>query len=179
VSPSSKKRRRDDLPRRVGEVLGPALDRIATSDQARAYSAWARAVGERVAASTSPKAFGRGRLTVMCDSSVWANELLYLGPQILRRMDEVLPGHPVERFRFVVGNTGASEPVEAPCGQESAARPAKKVCRDGTPAPGAYEEARAEVEGVRDERLRAAIEAALRRSSEEPFAAPGDDDPSG
>lgn len=179
MSPSSRKRRRDDLPRPLGEVLGPALDRIATSDQARAYSAWARAVGERVAASTSPKAFGHGRLTVMCDSSVWANELMYLGPQILRRMDEVMPGHPVERFRFVVGSTGAREAGEALPGQESAARPAKKSCREGTPAPGAYEAAQAEVEGVRDERLRAAIEAALRRSSEEPLATPGDDDPSG
>ncbi len=179
MSESSKKGRRDDLPRRVGEVLSPALDRIATSDQARAYSAWSRAVGERVAASTRPKAFGRGRLTVVCDSSVWANELMYLSPQILRRMDEVLPGHPVERFRFIVGSAGVTEAEDPPGGGESVARSAKKVYRDGTPTPGAYEAARAEAEGVHDERLRGAIEAALRRSSEEPLAAPGDDDPSG
>ncbi len=160
--------RRDGLPRRVGEVLGPALDRLATSDQARAYSAWARAVGDQVAASTRAKGFGRGRLTVECDSSVWANELTYLGPQILRRMDEILPGHPVKQFRFVVH----ARPAGA-TGQESDTPPASEERRGEAPAPAAYGAARAEAEAVHDERLRAAIEAALRRSSEEPPPAPG------
>jgi hypothetical protein len=186
--------------------MGPALDRLATSDQARAYSAWARSVGEQVAASTSPKAFGRGRLTVECDSSVWANELTYLSPQILRRMDEVVPGHPVQRFRFVVGRgrpaaadsapgsspvgtrddqgagsaaSAGDSPAGSPAGEESDAGAPKEKSRDVAPASAALDAARAEVEGVRDERLRAAIEAALRRSSPEPPAAPGDATPSG
>ena len=58
-------------------------------------------------AGTRPKAFRRGQLTVECASSVWANELTYLGPQILRRMDELAPGHPVKRFRFIVGRLPA------------------------------------------------------------------------
>ncbi len=95
--------RRDELPRRLGDILTPALDRLAGGDEARAYAAWARAVGEPVSGGTRPKAFRRGQLTIECASSVWANELTYLGPQILRRMDEVAPGHPVERFRFIVG----------------------------------------------------------------------------
>jgi len=175
-----KDRSRDAAPRRLGEVLTPALDRMATSDQARAYSAWARAVGDQVAAGTSAKAFGRGCLTVECDSSVWANELTYLSPQILRRMDELLPGHPVRQFRFVIGRTTRPE-AQPPSGdpgpeatkQETAGAATKMNCRDDGPVTAAYEAARSEAEGVRDERLRAAIEAALRRSPEEPPGATG------
>ena len=101
--------KRSDLPRRLGDILTPALDRLVGSDEARAYAAWTRAVGEPVARGTRPKAFRRGQLTVECASSVWANELTYLGPQILRRMDELMPGHPVQRFRFVVGRLPAPD----------------------------------------------------------------------
>jgi hypothetical protein len=191
--PKGSASRRDGLPRRVGEVLSPALDRIATGDEARAYSAWARAVGEPVSGGTRPKAFSRGRLTVECASSVWANELTYLGPQILRRMDEMAPGHPVERFRFVVGHVPGSAPEErrraadeaAPspasgAGKQDSDRPEeKKDPEDERPAPGAYDPARTQAQGVRDERLRAAIEAALRRSSEGPPGAPGRGTPAG
>jgi hypothetical protein len=182
---------RDDLPRRLGEVITPALDRLAGGEEARAYRAWARAVGEPVASGTRPKAFRRGQLTVECASSVWANELTYLGPQILRRMDEVAPGHPVERFRFVVGRlsahgsceetgspdvTGEAEPHalepdavetgERPPGKGSRLPAANEGCREQGPAPDSESRARASAGGVCDERLRAAIEGALRPSSE-------------
>jgi hypothetical protein len=170
------------------------LGKLAGSDEARAYAAWARAVGEPVARGTRARAFRRGQLTVECASSVWANELTYLGPQILRRMDEVAPGHPVERFRFVVGRMdagGAGEEPEEPgavrggkagretAGQDSVSSAAKKKRRDQQPAPDAHEAARAQAEEVDDGRLRAAIEAALRRSSEEPPEASGPATPPG
>ena len=187
----------------------PALDRLATGDEARAYSAWARAVGDPVTGGTRPKAFRRGQLTIECASSVWANELTYLGPQILRRMDEVAPGHPVKRFRFVVGRLPARHPAgegpasPAPAPDDSVRRPARalqppprgsqrpppgrepgdrrrrKNVSGKRPEPAAQDAARAKAEGVGDERLRAAIEAALRRSSAEPPEAPGRGTPSG
>jgi hypothetical protein len=183
-----------DLPRRLGDIIGPTLGKLAGNDAARAYAAWARAVGEPVARGTRPKAFRRGQLTVECASSVWANELTYLGPQILRRMDEVAPGHPVERFRFVVGRLqepepapeetpaedaapaaeGASAGAAAPAaGQDSGTGTAKEKRRHVRPATDTQDAARAQAEGVDDGRLRAAIEAALRRSSQEPPEAPG------
>jgi hypothetical protein len=202
--------RGSDLPRRLGEILTPALNRIAGGDEARAYVAWARAVGEPVTRGTRPKAFRRGQLTVECASSVWANELTYLGPQILRRMDEVAPGHPVERFRFVVGRLPVAKPLavgtgaaaQAPHtgapgagrdaatgspadpargGREQGSDPsaAKENRRHQPPPPDAEDAAGDQAEGVQDERLRAAIEAALRRSSEEPPEAPGRGTPSG
>jgi hypothetical protein len=189
-----------DLPRRLGDILTPALGKLAGNEAARAYAAWARAVGEPVARGTRPKAFRRGQLTVECASSVWANELTYLGPQILRRMDEVAPGHPVERFRFVVGRLPESEPLPdevvaeeaapgsegasaralAPAaGQDSGDPAAKENRRHGQPPPDTHEAARAQAEGVDDGRLRAAIEAALRRSSQEPPEAPARGTPQG
>jgi hypothetical protein len=104
-------------------------------------------------------------LTVECTSSVWANELTYLGGQILRRMDEVAPGHPVKRFRFTVERAAPKQEEEPPTADEGR--------RDERPAPADLDAARAQAEGVRDERLRAAIEAALRASSAEPPETPG------
>ena len=186
---------RDDLPRRLGDIIVPSLDKLAGGDEARAYTAWARAVGEPVTAGTRPKAFRRGQLTVECASSVWANELTYLGPQILRRMDEVTPGHPVKRFRFVVGRLPAPTDGDEVLGEGRAAAPEaaaarppeqgseapaeKKKRRREQPAPGSHDAARAQVEGVDDGRLRAAIEAALRRSSKEPPEAPSGGTPPG
>jgi hypothetical protein len=191
----------------VGDVITPALDRLAGGDEARAYAAWARAVGEPVSDGTRPKAFRRGQLTVECASSVWANELTYLGPQILRRMDEVAPGHPVERFRFVVGRlpargsrddgaipdvagesaapTGEHEAAGSgargprPSGQGNESTAANEKRRDQGSATDAENGARASAEGVCDGRLRAAIEAALRPSSEGSPEASGRSTPSG
>ena len=103
---------RQALPRRLGEVLTPALDRLTCGDEARAYAAWARAVGAPVRSGARPLAFRRGQLTIECASAVWANELTYLGPEILRRMDEVVPGHPVRRFRFVIARTPLAGPEQ-------------------------------------------------------------------
>jgi len=158
-------------PRRLGDILSTALGRMATSDQARAYVAWARASGDQVASGARPRHFSRGVLTVECTSSVWANELTYLGGKILRRMDEVAPGHPVRRFRFVI-ERAAPRPQEVPLA-------AKEESRNERPAPADLDGARAEAEGVRDERLRAAIEAALRASSAKPPETPRDGPPRG
>jgi hypothetical protein len=166
----SEERSRPREPRRLGEILDPTLARLETSDQARAYGAWSLAAGEQVAAAARPRNFARGVLTVECTSSVWANELTYLGGQILARMREVAPDHPVERLRFV---------VERRARQEEGPPAAKKKRRNERPAPAELDEARAQAEGVRDDRLRAAIEAALRATSGEPPEAPGRGTPEG
>jgi hypothetical protein len=166
----SEERSRPREPRRLGEILDPTLARLETSDQARAYGAWSRAAGEQVAAAARPRSYARGVLTVECTSSVWANELTYLGGQILARMREVAPDHPVARLRFV---------VEGRPRQEEEPPAAKKNRRNERPAPADLQAARAQAEGVRDDRLRAAIEAALRTTSEEPPEAPGRGTPDG
>lgn len=154
--------RRSGEPRRVGEILAPALDQLAGTDQARAYGAWTRAAGEQVSGGARPRNFARGTLTVECTSSVWANELTYLSAEILRRMDAVAPGHPVRTLRFMVATTSAPSPG----GQEPESPAAKSERRHARPAPEHLGEARAQAEGVRDERLRAVITALLDASAE-------------
>ncbi len=136
-------------PRRIGEILDPALARLGTSDQARAYVAWARASGDQIASGARPRSFRRGMLTVECSSSVWANELTLLSDQLLRRMREVVPDHPVRRLRFMVGGARPR--------QEDAPPAETNEAPDPRPARGDLDAARATAEGVRDERLRAAI----------------------
>ena len=162
---------RGGAPRRLGDILGSALDRMATTEQARAYAAWARACGDEVARKARPRHFSRGVLTVECASSVWTNELTLLGGKILARMDEVASGHPVTRLRFVVERATRQE--------ERPLSVAKEERRDTRPAPPDVGEARMQAEGVRDERLREAIEAALRASSEESPETPGRGTPRG
>ena len=150
-------RARGSEPQRLGDILSAALGRMATSERGRAYAAWARAAGEQVASGARPRHFSRGVLTVECTSSVWSGELTYLGGQILRRMDEIAPGHPVKRFRFVIERAAPRQEEEPP------ATPGER--RYERPAPPDLGGARAQAEGVRHERLRAAIEAALRAPS--------------
>jgi predicted nucleic acid-binding Zn ribbon protein len=164
-------RARGSEPLRLGDILSAALGRMATSDQARAYAAWARAAGAQVASGARPRNFSRGVLTVECTSSVWANELTYLGGQILRRMEEIAPGHPVKRFRFVIERAAPKQQEEPPA--------AKEQRRSESPLPPDLRGARAQAEGVRDERLRAAIEAALRAPSAEAPETPGNGPPRG
>jgi hypothetical protein len=153
-------------PRRIGEILHPALDRLEHSESGRAYGAWARATGAQVAGGARAKAFNRGVLTVECSSSVWAGELTYLSDQIMRRMRELTPDHPVERLRFMVARGRAKQVDEAPAPKQD-----KDEERPPAPDLGA---ARAQAQDVRDERLRAAILAALQRRASPPPRVPGD-----
>jgi hypothetical protein len=158
--------------RKISEILDPALARIDTSDQGRAYAAWARAAGDTVAANARPRSFARGVLTVECASSIWAQELTYLGGQLLARMNELDAEHPVERFRFVTRRSPA--PSIDPSGQEEGVPAAKSARRDARIEPADLEAARAVAGTVGDERLRRTIETALQAASPpSPPGAPG------
>lgn len=149
--------RRDSRPRRLGEILAPAVSRLTSSDDARAYALWARAAGEQVARTTTVRAFSRGVLTVECESSVWANELSYLSGEILARMSAIDPGTPVRKLRFRVRRGVAT--------QEETPAAAKNPERGERLQPEDVSAAREAAEGLTDERLRTAIQAALRAAS--------------
>jgi predicted nucleic acid-binding Zn ribbon protein len=143
-------------PRRLGEIIAPAMRRLTTGDEARAFAAWARASGPQLAGTTAARAYHRGVLTVDCESSVWANELTYLQATIIARMDELDPGQPIERLRFIV-RSHRTEQEEEPAASKSHQRETNLREDD-------LSEARRAVGAVADQRLRAAIEAALRRT---------------
>ena len=68
--------------------------------------AWYDAVGDRVARRTRPIRLERKILTVRAATAVWAQELSFLAPTIVKRL--VALGCAVESLRFCVG------PVEPP-----------------------------------------------------------------
>jgi len=123
-------------------------------------------------------------LTVECASSIWAQELTYLGRQLLARMNELDPAHPVRRFRFVTRRAPAAREDER--GGQSAGAPSGSLAQENQPAAannrkrdvtidradlGAAEQSASE---VGDERLRKAIQAALGAAADRPpEAAPG------
>jgi hypothetical protein len=86
---------------RLGDILKTAAARLGGSEQMRAYQAWSAAAGERLVAVCAPRRFVAGTLTVECESAVWAQELTYLGGEILTRMLAADPECPVKRLRFV------------------------------------------------------------------------------
>lgn len=68
---------------------------------------WRAAVGPRIADRARPIALERGVLVVKVVSSVWANELSMLAPQIIKKLAQTTPnGRPgieVKSLRFRVG----------------------------------------------------------------------------
>ncbi len=149
--------RRSEPPRRLGDILKPTVQRLTSGDEARAYAVWARAAGDQVGEATRPRAFSHGALTVECESSVWANELTYLSRTILARMGELDPGHPVRRLRFWVRRRAPMQ-EEPPAASNDRQRGASLHPEDVSAAQAAAGD-------VADERLRSAIEAALRAAS--------------
>jgi predicted nucleic acid-binding Zn ribbon protein len=89
-----------DVPR-LADILNRRMETLANTDEIRAYRAWHAAAGEQIAAVTNPARLTQGTLLVECESAVWAQELTYLGPQILERLRAADPGTPVRALRFV------------------------------------------------------------------------------
>ena len=62
---------------------------------------WPQAVGALIAAEARPVAERAGVLTVSCSASVWAQELEFMAPAILERLNHALSGARIMRLRCV------------------------------------------------------------------------------
>jgi hypothetical protein len=103
---------------------------------------WRQAVGERISSRTEPGRLRGGVFTIHAASAAWAQELTFLAPEILARVQAL--GLSVKSLRFVVRPTvGWKGPQEKPARTE----PRK-------PLP---EDLEARLERVVDPELRAAI----------------------
>jgi predicted nucleic acid-binding Zn ribbon protein len=71
---------------------------------AAAQGAWAKAVGERIAAQAEPVRERDGVLTVSCEAATWAQELDLLQDELLESLNRELGEGRIERLRFVVGD---------------------------------------------------------------------------
>lgn len=129
-------------PAPIGVLLEEARDASAQAsgivlDRQR----WREAVGERIASRTEPGRLRGGVLTVHAASSAWAQELTFLAPEILKRVQAL--GISVTELRFVVRpSVGWTAPKQVP------------VPREPKPLPADLE---ARLAGVSDPELRKAI----------------------
>lgn len=58
------------------------------------FSAWPELVGDAVAGASRPAGLDDGRLVVTVDDPVWASQLRWMGPDLVRRLAERLgEGH--------------------------------------------------------------------------------------
>jgi predicted nucleic acid-binding Zn ribbon protein len=71
---------------------------------ATVQSAWARAVGEQLAAVATPTSERGGILTVECAEAVWAQELDLMQEALLGRLREELGDKAPEELRFRVNS---------------------------------------------------------------------------
>ena len=74
---------------------------------ARVQGCWAEAVGDLVSAEAQPVSEREGVVTVACRSSVWANELELLGPELLEKVNAALGEPAVAQLRFKAGDPRA------------------------------------------------------------------------
>ena len=92
-------------PRPAGEALRTALRRAAPrTPLAAVQSAWAEAVGGRVAAVAQPSAERDGTLVVVCSDPVWAQELELMQEQLIQRLRDLLGDDAPQNLRFRVGD---------------------------------------------------------------------------
>ncbi len=68
--------------------------------------AWPDAVGAAIAREAQPVSERAGVLTIACRSSVWAQELDLMGPQIITRLNGALARSSVLRLRCVAIGQG-------------------------------------------------------------------------
>ena len=85
--------------------LAVALERVTAGLEpptvlARVQACWAEAVGDVVSAEAEPVAEREGVVTVSCGSSVWAEELKMLGPELRERVNSALGERAVGELRF-------------------------------------------------------------------------------
>ena len=72
----------------------------------RAVREWEQAVGPRVARHTRAVAFHEGVLQVEVDGSAWMQELGFLKPDLMRKVNRHLGSRLVRNVRFVVPRGG-------------------------------------------------------------------------
>lgn len=76
-------------------------DKISTEELAR--SAWAGAVGKRIAAHSVAILLVRDRLVVEVEDAVWQKQLFHLRYQIIAKLREVLGDELVREVEFRIG----------------------------------------------------------------------------
>lgn len=91
-------------PRPLAAALAPLQAALAPATLlAEVQRVWPDAAGAAVAREAAPASERGGVLTVVCSSSVWAQELDLMAPLVLERLNAALRNGEVRRLRCVTG----------------------------------------------------------------------------
>jgi predicted nucleic acid-binding Zn ribbon protein len=147
-----RKRRRLDAPEPLEQVLERAGEnRFAKKQLPMPLAVWRAAVGPRIADRARPVALERDVLVVKVVSSVWANELSMLAPQLIAKLAE--KRIVVKSLKFRVGPLDVIEGM-----------PQRRDYRKVPPPAKLDADLTRSLDRVEDDDLRAAIEGAARAS---------------
>jgi predicted nucleic acid-binding Zn ribbon protein len=95
------------VPRPAGGAVAALIDGLApASGLAALQRVWPEAVGDVIAAQAHPTAERAGVVTVTCSSSVWAQELTLMGPDLTGRLNGALGAEIVRELRFRAAPAG-------------------------------------------------------------------------
>ena len=95
------------VPRRAGGAVAALVEGLApVSGLAAMQRVWPGAVGEVIATQAHPTAERDGVVTVTCSSSVWAQELTLMGPDLTGRLNRALGADIVRELRFRAAPAG-------------------------------------------------------------------------
>jgi predicted nucleic acid-binding Zn ribbon protein len=95
------------VPRAAGGAVSALVEGLApASGLAALQRVWRDAVGEVIAAQAHPAAEREGVVTVTCSSSVWAQELTLMAPDLTERLNGALGAEIVRELRFRAAPAG-------------------------------------------------------------------------
>jgi predicted nucleic acid-binding Zn ribbon protein len=89
----------------VGKLLADVLERLGLAGQLaeqRAVQIWPQTVGEKIAAHTRAHAIENGELVVLVDAHAWIQELSFLKPGIIAKLNQALGSEIVKDIRFTL-----------------------------------------------------------------------------
>ena len=91
---------RRQAPRPVSLAISSVTDRLAPATVlAEVQRVWPAVAGDVIAAEATPTAERSGTLTITCRSSVWAQELDLMGPDLAARINAALGREVVTALR--------------------------------------------------------------------------------
>lgn len=85
----------------VQTSLGKVAARLGLPDPTvltKVFEAWPSAVGSSIAEHTRPIALREGVLKVVADDSQWLTQLRWSSSQVVKRLNDVCGGEPVEKI---------------------------------------------------------------------------------
>ncbi len=94
-------------PEAVGDILDRLLKKLEIDkkiEEQRALGLWAQAAGENLARFTRAASVVRGRMTVECQSPVWANECRLLKPAMIEKINRALGREIIKDITFRVAD---------------------------------------------------------------------------